>query len=68
MSDLTTLINQALDRLKQRERLNETALAQRLDVDPATIWRWRRGEVGAAATVLLPLVVETEHELSEQAA
>ena len=34
---------------RARERLTEQALARKLDVDPATIWRWRNGDVGKAA-------------------
>lgn len=57
MHDLRTIINDCLDRLQEREKLNETALAQRLDVDPATLWRWRRGEVGKSAEILIPIIV-----------
>lgn len=58
--DVKTIINETLDRIQERERLNDQALARRLDVDPATVWRWRNGDVGKAAAILLPLVVH-EH-------
>lgn len=68
--DVRTIINDTLDRIQERERLNDQALARRLEVDPVTVYRWRKGDVGKAASILIPLVVElrrTERTL-EQAA
>ena len=58
--DVKTIINETLDRIQERERLNDQALARKLDVDPATIWRWRNGDVGKAAVILLPLVIHEQ--------
>jgi transcriptional regulator with XRE-family HTH domain len=65
--DVKTLINETLDRIQERERLTDQALARKLDVDPATVWRWRNGDVGKAATILLPLVHQQRSEIVEAA-
>jgi DNA-binding transcriptional regulator YiaG len=59
--DVRTVVNETLDRIQQRERLNDQALARRLNVDPATIWRWRKGGLGKAAITLIPLLLN-EHQ------
>ena len=63
--DVKTIINETLDRLQERERLTDQALARKLDVDPATVWRWRNGDVGKAAAILLPLVHKQRSDVVE---
>lgn len=67
MSDVRVIVNETLDRIRARERLSEEGLARRLEVDPATIYRWRRGDLGKAATTLIPLVLVEQNQV-EQAA
>lgn len=57
MISATTLVNEALDQLMRRRNISVAALAAELDVDPATIWRWRQGDLGKAASILIPLVI-----------
>ena len=52
------IVNQLLNRIRERERLSEQGLAERLKVDPATVYRWRKGDLGKAASTLLPLLAE----------
>lgn len=66
--DARTIINEVLDRIQDRERLTDQALARKLQVDPATIWRWRNGDVGKAASILLPLVLLEQPQSVDQAA
>jgi hypothetical protein len=55
--ELIRLINRALDLFSAEQKLDgPAALARELDVDPATIWRWRRAEIGKGCKKLIPLV------------
>jgi transcriptional regulator with XRE-family HTH domain len=65
MRDIKIVINELLDRIQEREKLNETELARYLKVDPATVWRWRNGDVGKAASILLSLQND-EYEREQQ--
>lgn len=66
-ADAREIVNTMLDRIQERERLTEQALARKLNVDPVTIYRWRKGDIGKAASILIPLMmveqVETEQAL-----
>jgi hypothetical protein len=54
------LIRQVFDRAKQQRNLpSDRALADELGIDPVTLWRWTQGDVGRAAQILVPLVLET---------
>lgn len=59
------LVNEALDQLMRRRNISVAALAAELDVDPATIWRWRQGDLGKAASILIPLVVSEKVNSSD---
>lgn len=67
MSDVRVIVNETLDRIRARERLSEEGLARKLDVDPATIYRWRRGDLGKAATTLIPLVLVEQAQVEQVA-
>lgn len=54
-----SLINGALDKLRQDQQLTESALATQLGVDASAVYRWRRGtRLGKIGRVLIPLVYE----------
>jgi transcriptional regulator with XRE-family HTH domain len=56
--EVTTLINEILDRVRQERVLSETGLAEHLNIDPSTLWRWRNGERLCKSTeILLPLAI-----------
>jgi transposase-like protein len=57
MTTAAALVNEALDQLMRRRNIGVAALAEELDIDPATLWRWRQGDLGKAASILIPLVV-----------
>ncbi len=61
------IVNTVLDRIQQQERLNDEALARKLGVDPVTIYRWRKGGIGKAASILIPLIL-VEQPQTEKAA
>ena len=56
----TLIINETLDRIQKRRNIGVGALASELGVDPATIWRWRQGDIGKAAAILIPLIVKEQ--------
>ena len=59
-TDAREIVNTLLRQIQERENLNDEALARKLDVDPVTIYRWRKGGIGKAASILIPLVL-SEH-------
>lgn len=61
MESAVILVNEALDSLMRRRKLSVAALADELQVDPATIWRWRQGDLGKAASILIPLVITEKY-------
>lgn len=66
-ADAREIVNSLLKRIQERENLNDEALARKLSVDPVTIYRWRKGGIGKAASILIPLVLGEQTE-TEQAA
>jgi ribosome-binding protein aMBF1 (putative translation factor) len=53
------LLNTILDTIRQEHGLtSDEALRQHLKVSDLTIYRWRRGEMGKSARVLIPLIVK----------
>lgn len=59
MSDVTEIVNATLDRVRYERKLNEEQLAAALDLDPTTLWRWRKGKsLGKLGTVLIPLIAQ----------
>ena len=61
-TDAREIVNSLLDRIQEQERLNDEALARKLGVDPVTIYRWRKGGIGKAASILIPLVEQTKQQ------
>lgn len=58
VQDTKIIVNATLDRQRNELRLTEGELAERLGVDPVTLWRWRSGKsLGKAAQILIPLVI-----------
>jgi transcriptional regulator with XRE-family HTH domain len=56
--ETASLVNQILDQLANAEGLTtERELARRIGVTEMSIFRWRRGEIGKAARLLLPLAI-----------
>lgn len=52
------LVNTILDTIRQEQGLaSDEALRKYLDVSDLTVYRWRRGEMGKSARVLIPLIV-----------
>jgi transcriptional regulator with XRE-family HTH domain len=62
--DATNIVNALMRRIKEREGLTDGELADRLGIDRATLYRWRKGDIGKPATILIPLVL-AEHQATE---
>lgn len=54
---ITEIINDILDQVRQENGLKELELAVRYEVDRSTVYRWRKGDVGKAAAILIPLII-----------
>lgn len=62
--ELKTIINEVLNDIRRREELEtDVALAAHLQVDYTTIYRWRKGEIGEAARILIPHAYRCEPEV-----
>ena len=58
MDQLITSVNSALDRVRLEKRLtSDSSLADELGVSDLTIYRWRHGQIGKAARVLIPIIL-----------
>lgn len=55
---LADIINEVLDQVCREENLTEQELAKSRGVSRVTIWRWRQADVGTAARILIPLVLD----------
>ena len=58
--DATVIVNTLMRRIKDREGLTDEKLAERLGIDRATLYRWRKGDIGKPATILIPLILEEQ--------
>jgi transcriptional regulator with XRE-family HTH domain len=58
MSELATLVTSTLERVRRERGRTWEQLAVDFGVDSATLWRWRQGDVGPSARILIPLVAE----------
>lgn len=68
-NDIQQVINAVLDRVRQERNLTDDQLAAELGVEESTIWRWRCGQVGKSARILIPLITCTCHpNATDQAA
>lgn len=56
--DVIEFINQILDEECQVRGLKDSELAETHGVDRSTLWRWRHGDAGKAAAVLIPLIMK----------
>lgn len=52
------IINKALDMAGKETGLKKSKLAESFGVARSTIWRWRQGDVGEAASILIPLILK----------
>lgn len=66
--DLVPLIRAALARHRRMNGWTKEQQAEQYDIDPATIYRWEKGDIGKGPAILIPLILEAERETIEQAA
>lgn len=65
-SELSGLIRRAITHARQERGLpSDKALADALGIDPVTLWRWKEGDVGRAAAILVPLIAAAERATTE---
>lgn len=68
-TEITTIINAALDRMRDEQSLTESELARACGVDESTLWRWRNGKnLSKSTRILIPLVVQRKQIVIDQAA
>lgn len=60
--EAAAIVNDLIRRMKERERLTDGQLAERLGIDRATLYRWRKGDIGKPASILIPLVAADRQE------
>lgn len=58
MSDLAVLVSTILERVRRERGRTWEQLAVDFGVDSATLWRWRQGDVGPSARILIPLIAD----------
>lgn len=54
------LVKAALNYQKETSGKTWQKLADDLEIDQATLWRWRDGDVGRASRILVRLIVEAQ--------
>lgn len=67
-NELAPIISRALAEQRRVNGWTKEQQARYYEVDPATIWRWERGETGKAAAKLILLIWNTASTPAEQAA